>query len=493
MRPLPVPTQTSPPPSIPPGMELKTPEYTSPLEELGGMAGDAVMSGLSSIFEATMRGIWEASLAVLRAAFGLADRFSVFIVDIQTGPISLLWPLSLWISGILAVGLFFWQLTMTSLRGGRGFVRLATGSMQYGIALLVSVGLVGGFLAAADALTRGILTGGLKAENFGDALNATSFTDAAADGIKAVVLGLCAVFGVLPAALGYVLEMLFREAAIYVLVASVPIVAAGLLAGVSAGWFWKTCRWLLATIAMKPVLALTLALGVAISGGSQGLSGLLAGVGVLLISLFVPFVLFRLFAFVDPNTEAGAGFRNQLSGMGVDSYGAHNPVSAAGHALDGLSRSMSPLGAAEQAHTDRLDAATAEGGSGAGGTGDSGNGANAGESGDAAYEAAEGDTPAGDCSSQRTADAVPERIGGGSSSGDGGAGSTAPPGAAAPGDTGGDGSGAGPEGPDEPPPELPGPGGQGPDGDDDVPGPGGGGRGGSGGAAGAAEDAAVAL
>ncbi|NUS45454.1 MAG: hypothetical protein HOQ24_17400 [Mycobacteriaceae bacterium] len=327
-----------------------------PFDIIGGAMGEEIKSMISSAFEAAMQAIWDASLLLLLGAFGLADQFSVFTVDTRTGPIAVLWPMMLWISGVMATGLFFWQLIVTNLRGGKGFMRLVGGPVQYGIALAVTVGMVAAFLAAVDGLTSGILEYGLQGENFTDALKHTSFGDGAVDGVKAIVLGICAFVGVIPAGLGYVLEMLFREAAIYVLVGSVPVTAAGLLANITAHWFWRACRWMLACIAMKPVLALALVLGVAISGGSKGLSGLLAGTGVLLISLFCPFVLFRLFAFVDPNSDAGAAFRDALSGLGVDSYGANNPaVMAAGAAGGGGGG-----GAMEDANTGRFDAAVAD-------------------------------------------------------------------------------------------------------------------------------------
>ncbi|TVT61959.1 hypothetical protein FNH05_01620 [Amycolatopsis rhizosphaerae] len=322
-----------------------------PFDDIGAALGSAIKGMISSAFDASMKAIWDASLAVLRGAFGLADQFSVFTVDTRTGPISILWPMMLWISGVLALGLFFWQLTLTNLRGGRGFMRLVSGPVQYGIALAVTVGLVAGFLAAVDGLTNGILQYGLQSKNFSDALNHTSFGDGVVDGVKAVVLGVCAFVGVIPAAIGYLLEMLFREAATYVLVATIPIVVAGLLANVTANWFWRACRWLLACITMKPVLAMTLVLGVAIAGGARGLSGLLAGVGVLIISLLAPFVLFRLFAFVDPNSDAGAALRDALSDVGVDSYGANNPAMFAAGAAGGSGGG----GAMEDANTGRFD------------------------------------------------------------------------------------------------------------------------------------------
>jgi hypothetical protein len=262
--------------------------------------------------------------------------------------------------------------------------------------------MVGIFLAGADALTTAILDYSLHARNFNDALSLTGFTDAASDGIKAVVLGLAGLVGVFPAALGFIVEMLFREAAIYVLVATIPLTAAGLLANVTASWFWRTVRWLLAAIAMKPVLALTLVLGIAIAGGAQGLSGLLAGIGVLLISLCVPLVLFKLFAFVDPNTDAGAAFRDQLSSAGLDSYGANSIAGKAGQAawsaMTGGSDDDS-AGDQEQANTDRFDRAAVASSSeesedeGADGDNEGGNGSSE-----------DTDPPAGDGSSAGSAD-----------------------------------------------------------------------------------------
>lgn len=316
---------------------------------LFGILGSGLGDAIASAFQAAMIALWDGTLDLLRAAFGLANQFSVFTVSSTDGPIRIVWPMMLWISAVLALGLFFWQLAMTNLRAGRGFIRVVTGPMQYGIALAVTVGLVAGFLAAADGLTNGLLSYGLQAKNFSDALDHTGIAAAAETGVKAIVLGICALVGVLPAAVGYVLEMLFREAAVYILVAAVPIVAAGLLANVTASWFWRTARWLLAAIVMKPLLALTLVLGVAIVGGAPGIAGLLAGVGVLVISLIAPFVLFRLFAFVDPNSDAGGAFRSFLSDVGMDSYGPRNPVSllATGVTSDGA--------AIETANTSRFD------------------------------------------------------------------------------------------------------------------------------------------
>ncbi|MBE8523115.1 hypothetical protein ILP97_37445 [Amycolatopsis sp. H6(2020)] len=307
---------------------------------------------------------------ILRTAFQLVDQFSILTVSTTDGPVSILWSMTLWISGAIALGMFFWQIITTVLRGGRGFVRLITGPVQYGIALAVTVSVVAAFLTAADGLTEAILSAGLRVGNFRDALNMTGFTDALSDEVKNVVLGLAGVFGVIPAGLGFAFEAVFREAAIYVLVGTIPIAAAGLVADATMRWYWKVVRWCLVAIVMKPALAFVLVLAVAIVGGAQGLSGLLAGIGVLFVALCVPLVLFKLFAFVDPDADPQGVFRDKLSDAGLDSYGANSIAGRmAGAFSDKARKDMGNNGSngdgedsgdgQEQANVDRFDQAAA--------------------------------------------------------------------------------------------------------------------------------------
>lgn len=308
------------------------------LGQLGDSAGDAAARGLvvatQSVFDSIMLGIWTGALFVLRNVLEFIDWMSVFTVSTTDGPVSVLWPLMVWISGALAMGLFFWQLIVTVLRGGRGFVRLVSGPIQYGVALSVTVGIVAAFLAAADGLTTAVLQYGLHSDKFTDALHALNFPDGVSDTIKAVVLGLFGITGTFPAAFGLGFEMVLRQASIYIVVITVPLLAAGLLAGATAGWFWKGSRIILALVFTKPGIALVIVIGVAVEGGAQGFFGLLSGVMILLISLWTPFVLFKLFAFVDPRTEAGGALRDSLADAGAHSYGPDSvPGELGGNAL----------------------------------------------------------------------------------------------------------------------------------------------------------------
>jgi hypothetical protein len=338
------------------------------LKKLGELAGEGVGDFASGVLEPLMAATWAAALFILRTAFGLVDQFSILTVSTTDGPVSILWPMTLWISGVIALGMFFWQIITTVLHGGRGFVRLITGPIQYGIALAITVSVVAAFLAAADGLTQAILSTGLRVGNFQDALNMTGFTDALSDEVKNVVLGLAGAFGVIPAGLGFAFEAVFREAAIYVLVGTIPIAAAGLVADVTARWYWKVVRWGLVAIVMKPALAFVLVLAVAIVGGAQGLSGLLAGIGVLFVALCVPLVLFKLFAFVDPDSDPQGVFRDKLADSGLDSHGANSIAGRVAGAFGKMARkdlknkgtSGDGDDAQEQANVDRFDQAAAD-------------------------------------------------------------------------------------------------------------------------------------
>lgn len=348
-----------------------TPAELELLKALGRLAGLGAKASAVGVLEQLMAATWSAALFILRTAFQLVDQFSMFTVSTTDGPVSILWPMTLWISGVIALGMFFWQIITTVLHGGRGFVRLITGPVQYGIALAVTVGALAAFLAAADGLTEAILSTGLRVGNFRDALNMTGFTDALSDEVKNVVLGLAGAFGVIPAGLGFAFEAVFREAAIYILVATVPIAAAGLVADATARWYWKVVRWGLVAVVMKPALAFVVVLAVAIVGGAQGLSGLLAGIGVLFVALCVPLVLFKLFAFIDPDAAPQGVFRDKLSDAGLDSYGSNSIAGRMAGALSKKARndmgyndkggdSEDGSDSQEQANVDRFDLAAAE-------------------------------------------------------------------------------------------------------------------------------------
>ncbi|NMG32734.1 hypothetical protein GO615_27985, partial [Aromatoleum evansii] len=111
---------------------------------------------------------------------------------------------------------------------------------------------------------------------------------------------------------------------------------------------------MLALIFMLPVLALSMVIGHSIAQGAgsaagQGLSAqvmqALVGGFVSIIGLLWPYFLFKLFAFVDPNTVSGASFRASLpqgkkGGGGEDTEGAAQASEGASDSGAGATDSM---------------------------------------------------------------------------------------------------------------------------------------------------------
>jgi len=190
-----------------------------------------------------------------------------------------------------------------------------SGIGQFGVALAGSAAAFASLVAVSDAFTTFILVKGLSSANFDEAFSHTGFSDATANAVKGGALALMSLFGVIPIGLGFAFENVMRAATIYLLLAVIPITAAGLLSGNTSSWYWKTSHWMMAAIAMKPVMALALALGVGIAGGGQGLAAVIVGLAVLFVALFAPLALFRLFAFSSEKaTDAVKGGWNASGG-----------------------------------------------------------------------------------------------------------------------------------------------------------------------------------
>ena len=329
---------------------------------VGDYLSDPIGSAAQSAFNDAMQAVWDSAIWLLKGGFTLADQVSQVSPGTITGndadnPASVpgappapppggaqsavdlgsLWSTMVWLAALIALGPFFYQLTTVALRGGRGMLRAVTGPAQFGIALAVTTGAVAVLLTGADGLTQLFLS------NLGEQGSFTAIMDNPAvadrfgqnpdlgadveDGVRSMILGLAALFGVIPAALGFALAMIFRAAAIMVLIATVPIAAACLISDSTASMFWRVVRWLLAAVLMKPALALVVVIGVNIMSRTDGVAGLLAGTAVLLISLFCPMVLYRLLAFVDPGTGAGMAVRSGGGSRSAGEPGGDNGTS----------------------------------------------------------------------------------------------------------------------------------------------------------------------
>ncbi len=126
-------------------------------------------------------------------------------------------------------------------------------------------------------------------------------------------------------------ELLVREAAVYVAVLFLPLGLASLVWPAISHWCRRLVDTLVALILSKFVIVaiLALAAGAIASGGGTGFAPVLAGGALLLLAAFTPFTLLRLV----PAVEAGAVHQLEGSRQRVQQAAVPAPRSAASYAL----------------------------------------------------------------------------------------------------------------------------------------------------------------
>jgi hypothetical protein len=201
-----------------------------------------------------------------------------------------------------------------------------------GIGLAQFAVLCGGWVAYTVAVTAAV--GGLTRSVMGSLLGVTSWNSwqpwTSFDTKQVTDAGLATVLGLLGllmwiAAIGHLLVILARDAALMVLVATGPIAAAGLVSDTTRAWFWKAFRWFHAAVATPLLVVIVTGVGTKFAEGvAAGKAGSIeASVGTTLpaivlicIAVISPVALFKLLAFVDPGTASGASMRAGLQATG---------------------------------------------------------------------------------------------------------------------------------------------------------------------------------
>ena len=293
----------------------------NPLTWLGGQA-----AGLAAdAWKNAMVGLWSAGLWLLQLAFKVIDAFTVPDVS-PNGPLAGALPTTLWLGLTVAALVMTTQLIVALVRrDGQSLGRVLIGIGQFGAVWVCYLAVAGVLIVAAGALTRGILSSMLHVGSWAQYSVGESWPRSIDDAVAASVLGLCSLFLLIPAAFGYLMVMLVREAALVVLLATAPISAGGLLNDTTKTWFWKTLRWFVASLLIAPAAALILGVGVQLSNGvTQGAGtdtvaacgSAVVGCVLVLIGAICPMTLFKLLAFVEPGTASGAAFRQSMSDAG---------------------------------------------------------------------------------------------------------------------------------------------------------------------------------
>lgn len=338
-------------------------------------AGEEVKKGLADVFTAAMMDLWSAALWLMDLVFSVIDRF--LTPDVRDPGLGHLYGITLWLSLVVAFVVGLGQVGLTALRrDGRALASLVTGVAQYGAVVAGWVVVCSGLILGCAGLTQGLLNELLGVPRFAGYSGSAGMPHYVSGTVEAAVLGVCALFLAIPAAFGYLIIMLVREASLLILVATMPIAAAGALGEGTKNWMWKSIRWFVAACLTAPLLALVVGLGVQISRaafpdtiataaagtGAQQSAATWAGNGeaqvgmavvgcvVFAVACFCPMVLFRLLAFVDPGTASGASFRGALSANGgvaglISAGSSRGQGLGAATQTDGEGRAASEAGA----------------------------------------------------------------------------------------------------------------------------------------------------
>lgn len=328
----------------------------NPLKWLG--KGAAAVA--TDAWKGAMTALWSAGLWILQLAFKIIDAFTTPDLS-ASGPLANVLPYTFAIGAMVAALMVFVQIGLAVYqRDGKSLARVMVGVIQFGAVWIGYIAIAASLVTATAGLTAGLLQGLLHVDAFSGFSNSGSWPRQIDDTVVATVLGLCTVFLIFPAAIGYVLIMLVREAALMLLTTTSPIAAGGLLSEGTKAWFWKSLRWFLASLMIAPLAALVLGIGVQITQGTVAGKGdkTAAAVGMavtgcilILIGAICPLILFRLLAFVDPGTSSGAAMRQSFAangGMagllggkgGSESGGSATSGSGAATQQDGQGRSQ---------------------------------------------------------------------------------------------------------------------------------------------------------
>lgn len=295
----------------------------NPLHYLGGAVSKAAADG----WESAMIAMFSAAMWLLQLAFHLIDAFTTPDLS-ATGPLNGILPTTYWVAAALAGILFFAQLALAVFRhDGTSMAKTLIGMAQFGAAWIGFLGFASVVVVAMSGLEHGILSATLHVSSWSQWTTGSSWPKNIDDVTIATVLGLGVGGLVIPSAFAYLLLMLVREAGLLVLAATSPISSAGLLSEATRTWFWKMLRWFLAAAAMAPLIALVVGMGVEMTQGvltsTSATTNVPTQIGQTVVSACLlavgavsPVVLFKLLAFVDPNTASGQAMRSSLGDSG---------------------------------------------------------------------------------------------------------------------------------------------------------------------------------
>jgi hypothetical protein len=301
---------------------------TDPLGCVGGLVGSAASSAWDSI-----------CLSFATAADALLKTFARAFtalppVDLTSPGVKNVYAICLGIAAVIAVLLLLGQVIRTAVtHDGTALAEGLTGIGKAAAAFALTLVIASAAVTAADSLTTYIVNASFGSATQLDARITTLLSFAGQAGHPAAEIAGGASMLLLLSLTGIILilvlwfELLLRNAAIAVLIATSPIAAAGLTSAPSRNWWPRTASAAGQLIIVKPVIALVFALGLELTGTGHDIETLLEGMLILLLAVVAWPVIARFLTFT--SIAPGAG------GLGLALGFAAGRLSAGGGRIPG--------------------------------------------------------------------------------------------------------------------------------------------------------------
>ena len=266
---------------------------------LGSGASDIVSSAWDSICQSFAN-------AATSLLTGFANDFvNIPNVDVASPGIKSVYSISLGIAVFVSALLLFYQVIRTAVtRDGAPLAHGLVGIGKSALASAVTLTVAGTALVASDGISRYIVDNSFgSTEAFSKKISTLVSWNPSLSGSLLLIF---AIIAILLIALLWV-EMLFRNAAVAILVATSPIGAAGMISEATQSWWTRFATSTIQLIILKPIVALVFALGFSMAGDSQDIETTLSGMLVLLLGAIAWPAVARFFSFASVQAGGGMG------------------------------------------------------------------------------------------------------------------------------------------------------------------------------------------
>ncbi|WP_328654497.1 hypothetical protein OG598_12055 [Micromonospora sp. NBC_00330] len=294
----------------------------------GCTPGGIIDGAAANAWESVCRSFADAATSLLKT---FADAFVAF-PNLDLMSINQPLAISRWLAmGIAALLLLLQVVRTVATRDGSPLAQGLVGAGKAVLAFLVTMVVANAALIAADEVSRGIINRSLGGNEGLKAKLTVLFQMGSVTGSSGSLMLILALVGI---ALTLVLwfELLLRNAAIAVLLATSPIAAVGNMSETTQSWWSKLCVATIQLVILKPMIALVFAIGFGVLGDptdptrAKDVTTLLTGMLVLLMAVVAWPVIARFFTFATVQAAAGGGLAGML-GFAAGRANASGPPS----------------------------------------------------------------------------------------------------------------------------------------------------------------------